>query len=757
MNKTLFKILLVFALCLSPLLGLVASVQAQESVSTPTPTAALTQEPLVSNSDPNVVTFEQLRQEEIQLTGPYESYDYTFALPADWKLLPGTQLNLLMGVAFNTPVLTQSDYPVLLGGGTLSVFLNGTLIDVLALNEVGEVEENIRIPLDAFVSESLDERIEVGFILDSSDSCFVDKQFNMFIHKNSYFVLPHELTQLDTNLINFPRPIYQDSFNVDSALLIVPDQPSAAELQAALTLEAGLGNLTGNGLILDMTTLSKLTSEQSASNHLIFVGKAASLPALSELKVPQPVVGGQFQIADDETNDGLIQMIVSPWSNAHVVLIVSSNTDEGVVKAAQALSTGILRPNLYPNLAIVKEVQPTAVLIPGPTDQTLADLGYSDRVYDTGGFHSVSYTFYIPPGMTVSPDAYFELFFGHSAILDYDKSSVTVLLNSRPIGSVRMDDTSASKAINQAKIEIPASAIRPGRNSLNVRSELVPTGICTPLNTDGLWLRIWSESTLHLPLEQATFNSVSNLDLGTFPAPFSYDPTLNNTAFLLPHNDLDAWRSAAQIAAYLGDQASGPITTPSVFYGDDFPETERGKYNLLLVGRPTQLPIINDLNAALPAPFSQGSDVATEADFQVDFLVPPDSPLGYVELISSPWNTENVVLATLGTTTQGVAWATSSLIDPNISGQLAGNFAVVNDQQVLTTDTRSAFSTINEVATPFPEVDLPLPISAPATAHPSWILPVLLITLAVIILVLAFVIIGNVKRNRTRQKSEKKN
>lgn len=756
MVKTLFKILLVFVLCLSPLLGLAASAQAQEPVSTPTPTAVLTQGPLVSNSDPNIVTFEQLQQEEIQITGPYGGFDFTFALPADWRLLPGTQLNLLMGVSFNTPVLTQFDYPVVLGGGTLSVFLNGTLIDVLTLNEAGELEENVQIPLDAFVSDRLDERIQVGFELASGDFCYVNEQFNVVLHENSYFVLPHELTQPDTNLVNFPRPIYQDSFEEDVALVVIPDQPSASELQTALTVVASLGNVSQNTMTLDLTTLSKLSPDLVTDKHLIFVGKAASLPTLNDLQLPLPVSNSEFQIADGNPDDGVIQMIVSPWSNAHVVLVVSGNTDQGTVKAAQAISTGVLRPNRSPNLAIVEEVQPSTILVPGPIDKTLADFDYTDRIFQTGGYHGFTFTFYVPMGMTASPDAYFELIFGHSANLDFDRSTITILLNYRPVGSTRMDDVSAGQAKNRVKVEIPASALRPGTNYLSVRTELIPEDVCTLWNAEGLWLRIWSESLLHLPVEQAFLDEVSDLNLGSFPAPFSYDPTLGSTAFVLPRDDLDTWRSATQLAAFLGYQAGGPVTTLSTFYGDDFPETERGKYNLLLVGRPTQLPIIDDLNYALPAPFSQDSDVAIEANFQVDFRISPDSPRGYVEFISSPWNTRNVVFATLGNTAQGVAWATSSLFDPNISGRLDGNFAVVNDQQVLTTDTRAAVSTTNEIATPFPEVDLPSPVSVPAstTARPGWILPVLFITLAVIILVLAFVI-GNVTRNRARQKSEK--
>jgi len=756
MRKKWFKLLLVLALCISPLLGMVANVQAQESVSTPTPAPAL-QGSTGTGSESNIVTFEQLQQEEIQLTGPYDATSFSFAIPAAWVLLPGTQLNLSMGVAFDSTVLTQFDYPVAIGGGTLSVFLNGKLIEVLALNEAGELEQNIQISLEDFISDRLDERIEVRFILDSGDFCYISEQFNLVIHKNSHFVLPHEPTQPGTDLVKFPLPIYQDTFIEDSALVIIPNQPSAAELQSALTVAAGLGNLSQNNVSLDLSTLGNLSPDLVSNRHLIFIGKVSSLPTLNELGLPLPVSDSKFQTADGNPDDGVVQMIVSPWSNAHALLVVSGNTDLGTIKAAQAVSTGFLRPNQFENLAIVQEVQPTAVTPLGTIDQTLADLGYQDRVFDSGGSNYTNYSFYIPPGLKTSSDAYFELIFAHSAILNYDRSVVTILLNSRPIGSVRMDDTSAGKATNHVKVEIPAAAVRPGRNNLSLRIELIATDICSPKNAAGLWFRIWPESILHLPLEQAFFSPVSDLDLAAFPAPFSDDPALSNTAFLLSRNDLDSWQSAIQIAAYLGDQAGGSITTLSVFYGDEFPADDRAKYNILLIGRPTQLPIINEVNDALPAPFSQGNDVATEANFQVTYRIPPDSPLGYVELITSPWNTDNVLLAILGNTTQGVNWASLSLIDTQISWRLAGNFAVVNDQQVLTTDTRSTASVSNEISIPVQEAITPpsaVPPPAPV-ARPNWILPVLILTFAVIIFIIAFVIIGNWKRNRAIRKSEK--
>ena len=115
---------------------------------------------------------------------------------------------------------------------------------------------------------------------------------------------------------------------------------------------------------------------------------------------------------------------------------------------------------------------------------------------------------------------------------------------------------------------------------------------------------------LHLPLTQVPVNPVSSLDLSSYPAPFTYNPMLGNTAFVLPHNDLISWRAALQIAAYLGQSANGTLSALSVYYSDQISQTDRTKYNLLVIGLPNQSQIVSEMNSSLPVPFSNGNNSA---------------------------------------------------------------------------------------------------------------------------------------------------
>ena len=92
-----------------------------------------------------------------------------------------------------------------------------------------------------------------------------------------------------------------------------------------------------------------------------------------------PVVGNQFNDIGGEKDDGIVELIDSPWSVDKAILTVGGNTDAGTVKAAQAISTGAFRTNTFPNLAIVQQVQQSSPNISIPVDQTLQDLGYATQ------------------------------------------------------------------------------------------------------------------------------------------------------------------------------------------------------------------------------------------------------------------------------------------------------------------------------------------------------------------------------------------
>lgn len=768
LNNKITKLPLVFLICISFLGNLVYSVKAEGSP--PAVPTILNEQQLVS--DANIVTWDLLGFGETRLVGPYDAFYFSFNLPADWKLTQGAELNLSLNISVNNGIQSQanstdtgqgqSTSPEIIGAGSFTIYINQSVF-TLPIDQVGEVNKSLQIPVETFTSVNNDGFVYGTIVLNSGLTCNDFNQMTVVIRTSSYFNLPHETVLPSTSLLNFPRPIYQSSFIPDSTLLVIPDQPSNADLQAALTVAAGLNRLSNGSLATDLVTFGKLTDEQKTDNDLIFVGNSSSLPVLGQLQLPLHVVGGKFQVSGGSPEDGIVQLVNSPWNKMNVVLVVSGNTDQGTIKASQAVSTGIFRPNSVQNLAIVQDIQNDSVFTSQPTDQSLASLGYEGRQLENRGINYASYNFDVPPGWALASDAYFELLFGHSALINYDNSGIVVLLNGKPIGSVRMSDTSASISVNKVLIEIPASAVIPGKNRLEVRTNLLPYDLCSPDSMRGLWVNIWPESTLHLPLDLALENPVMNLGLASYPAPFIYYPFLDNTAFVLLRNDLDSWRAALKIASFLGANTNGPITLLKVFYGDEVPEADRSKYNLLVIGRPSEMPFISEINNTLPVPFKDdGIEVLETENFQVMYRISPDSPMGYMEIMPSPWNSDNIILAVLGNTPQGLNWATSALIDPDLRSQLAGNFAAINNKQIITTDTRLSL-TVNSISTQTAEVVVVPPIVDTTETQLDgqkairWIFPAFIFSIILIVLISTVVGISSWLRNRNRSAAAGKN
>mgnify|MGYP001167281389 FL=1 len=69
---------------------------------------------------------------------------------------------------------------------------------------------------------------------------------------------------------------------------------------------------------------------------------------------------------------------------------------------------------------------------------------------------------------------------------------------------------------------------------------------------------------------------------------------------------------AAHLAFDLGNRTDGTLADLVSVYAGAVPENVRQERDLLIVWRPSALPIIAELREALPALFEAGSDIAIE-------------------------------------------------------------------------------------------------------------------------------------------------
>lgn len=691
-------------------------------------------------------TLAQLNEEERRLFGPYATESVLFGLPANWRLTADAQLELDYSVTIQSSDTANNAQ---FFGGSLTVFMNDDIISVIPLDLSGRFTQTIGIPITAFETARRDGRQEMTIVLSSGQSCLFDARVDVVIHSNSRFVIPHDVTVPDTDLTKFPRPLYQDTIFTDNVLVVIPDQPTSAELQAALTVSAGLEARTNNGLIATVVTHNNLNEDLLASAHIVMIGNASSLPTLYQLATPLNLVDGAYSDANDA---GVLQMIPSPWSSERVVLIVSGNDDQATVNAAQALSTGVIRPAGTPNVALISDVNNQVYIEQSAVNQTLDSLGYESTTFEGRGENTETFQFFIPTGQTVTNEAYFEASISNSTLLNYARSGVFVLINDKPIGSIRLSDETANKANNRIQIAIPPTAVRSGLNNLDVVVALQPLDECSDPNQAGLFVTLWADSRMYLPLTPVAVDTVEVPDLSTYPIPFIQSPDLGKVAFVLQRDNPEAWSSAIKIAGYLGAQSDGVIFTPAVFYADETATADLTNYNIMAVGMPSKMEFIGAINDKLPVPFAPGSDIASEESLQVVYEIDPQQPAGYLQLATSPYNLANLVVGVFGNSPQGISWAADTLLSEIGRQALLGNFAVIRGSQVVSVDTRFV-----QLEVPVPaQEQIPTPETAgqpsllptASTSTTSWIPIALGISFLMMILVIVMAVISG------RRKSE---
>ena len=204
-------------------------------------------------------------------------------------------------------------------------------------------------------------------------------------------------------------------------------------------------------------------------------------------------------------------------------------------------------------------------------------------------------------------------------------------------------------------------------------------------------------------------------------------------------------------------------------FADQVSAEFRQNHHLIVVGLPAQLPLLEDMNSSMPAPFEVGENFADEHALPVSYRLPADASVGYLELFPAPWNQERAVLTILGSTPQAVQWAGQSLIVSELRGQLANNLALIQEHQIVVGDTvvpATQLPTITTdtavITTPITTTTDTLPITAPITipsspppTQSSWILPTLIGSSALMGLILLIVLIStlwNYRRSRQSQK-----
>lgn len=706
--------------------------------------------------DPDVFTLKELGYTERYMVGPYDSQLLRFSIPTHWKLRAGTYIELEFSYAFggSRDIITEQVLNAV--GGSLIVRYNNELLNtVLLSNPEGNVIR-MMIPTDAFITDAVDGRHSISIFLDASLYC--DEEYFdtiLWIDPDSYIKFVYDEVPTENDLTKFPQPFYlPDALVPAEATVIIPDNPTGVELEAGMSVVGGLGSITNGQSLVTLTELGAVSDEIRGSQHLIFVGTADKFPELQGLNFPVEITGGAHNLPADVAEDGVIQMLASPWNPIKSILLVSGNSQEAVERAARAVSSGKLVASGLPNVSLVSSVTSSETEEVAIVDQALSDMGFDTSTLGVFGDVYYDLNFYATAEQARSVGAYLDLVMTRSNLLNFSQSGAMVLLNDEVIGTIGFEEGD-SEVITQ-RFELLPNFVQRGANRLEIVTTLIPYDLCYDVDLEAAWVTISDTSVLHLPVSEQQIAIGDRLDFTLYPMMFRGDPQLSDLAFVLPKGNKAAIETAAQIAFYLGNQETISFADFDVFYADEVGEDQLSEKDLIFVGRASEFPQIGQINDLLPAKFIEGGDTLSDPVLPVNYSVLPEVGVGYVQLLESPWNSDKAMLLVMGNLDTGLLMAKNALTENVLVGDLAGNFASVFDGQILTIDTRMVnreVGIVSEVAEPGGEdggdgapASLPT-TTAPGTVmpRPAWLIPAILATTALMIL---FIIIAAVRSRK---------
>ena len=676
-----------------------------------------------------------------EFQGVLVSHQYDVNLPTTWTFANPATITIRFD---HSPSLNTHS--------SMAVDWNGIRVGSVLLDSSNAAQGSfqVEIPSEALIAGY--NKISLQFYMGIRDDfCedFDNPAVWAVVHKTTSFDLEYspQVPNVDLHTIQDvlidPSPVQKNLIT-----LVLPNAPTASELDAAALVSAKLGQMADWRTVeIKTLALEQLDSQKPAGN-LILIASAQHLSALSSSLLP-PFVGSgdslQMQDMDGKniaSNSGVLWLQASQNDTKSIWLSVTSSSETGLQKAARAFATTTAYDRFSGQLGVILDTpQSSETASTSPNlSYSLTDLGYKDIVATGIRQQSTYITFPLQLVFNSQGEATFKLIFSHSTVLNPDRSSLDILVNSVPVTSVSMNSQNAQNA--EVDVKIPLRLLKLGDNTITVTSNIqvnksveASTLYCTDQYYSDSWLTVSPDSTLSFPsgIGQKTAS------LAGYPGIYLGSASLSNLAFIVP--DTIDWTTATtvlEVANRLGRTAKGDQLLNAVIPASLQPENSTQRPYQIIVGLPSQNPVIMQLNDLLPQPF-EDDKVTPKALAGVASISPASGSLGYIESLFTKDGQYRLVLT--ATSTAGLEWVAGALNAPTMYKNFDGNLAVLSSSDEI------AFFTISS--------DTSLVSGQPTTStstsggelsqHPNW---VIWLAIAIFGLSLGALLIIRLMRNR---------
>jgi hypothetical protein len=552
---------------------------------------------------------------------------------------------------------------------TMTVFANGVAISSVFLDESNQDggSLDVELPTEGFTGDAFHIQIRFSLRL-STESCEPADNQGLWatVHADStyYFSLIHtagtaDLATLDRQFTNVLEPVS----------IVIPENPSSAELDAAGRIAFEIGRRNGNSAA--PPAIVRVSAGSTVTAPAILVGTGASLNDRRDWS------GLSWNGSAFQTDDGAVPAdygVIALTQDPRPILLVSGATDAALLKAASALGDPKTASVLGGPFAIVTGENPIATDIASPWSEnttTFAQLGIENHELRGSGTHSIELILRRPADWVAGNGGNLTINLQSSPAIDPLLSWIAVSVNGQDIGTTSLGPgaTPTSYAFS-----LPAEAVNdsPGgmlRVAIDVHLQ-IDSDPCQATDPANAWATIAADSSWSIP-----HNVYTGLDLARLPAPFT--SSASATPFLIALSDAPTMTDVAaalHIASAFGQRTGQQETGyPRLVRAGEITEAERGSSSIVVLGGAETNSLAASLESedALPAVVSQsGTDGVIR-----------------MGLIDSPWFGDGTVLTIVpdsGTDASAVSnlfssegtladlAGTSAIVDPNLLPQVTG-------------------------------------------------------------------------------------
>lgn len=585
------------------------------------------------------------------MSGYQSMNDQYFELESYWEIT-----KVLLQLQYDASPLVDEQL------SSMTLYVNGTPFHSFRPAAENNQELTVAIPSKLLV-EGVNTLSLQGNRTTSTDEqlynvCTVnDERDNWMTVKDSSTISIHYVSKPSQQHISdgYERFIGIDTSKASSHAVVVSDEQSAAELEAALYSIAGLSKAKSSG-DKQIPLLIEGDQEIASKQVVLYISKLAHLPA--SIKA---------QLGDTELADRAI--IKHVQLGGQTMLLVASDSDELLVKAGRYAANQELMEQT--TLAEKYIDEDTDVLTPPvQVSQFIKLTETGDKL--TGPMHQEKeYYIALPANQSIAEASKIRLDLRYAQNLNFDRSLVTVLINNKPIGSKKLSEVMA----NQDMLELPIPKNLDVNGNFTVKAAFdleIDHTPCTVTQDQMPWAYIDSTSMLQL-------NTVDRSDLlfNYYPANFMRGGGFNAIAIVMPEQLTEAdYRSVANIFHLLGRYAQTNHGEIHV-YQDSVDETALDNKHIIAIGSYQNNALIRKNNEQLYFKFDErGAGFISNEKKSIETEY--GKRIGSLQLLPSPYSEGYGMMLVTGAEPQYYELASQAIASESTLWKLYGDSIVVD-------------------------------------------------------------------------------